>query len=72
MPARLAQQNDENNSPPTEGISATFEWQTGVGFESGKLSLHWTHPGLPQKRTATPPLEGIILGGNTCRKKCTP
>jgi hypothetical protein len=47
MPAQLAQQEDENDSPPTEGNSDTLGWQTGVGSKPGKLSPLGTHPRPP-------------------------
>jgi hypothetical protein len=64
MPARLAQQENENDSPPTEGTvhypSADGDGP-GVGFKQGKLSLNGTHPVRPPQRTSTPPMEGIFL-----------
>jgi hypothetical protein len=55
MPAMLAQRDDENYFPPTEGNSDTLGWQTGVGPELGKLSLFGTHP-RPSAATDRRPL----------------
>ena len=60
MPAIRAQQDDENESPPTEGMAA------GQGWVPSRESFLYSGPThariacIPPQRTSTPPLEGIF------------
>jgi len=53
MPARLAQQEVENDSPPTEGMAG------GQGWVSSQESFPSTDP-PPPPAAVTPPVEGIF------------
>jgi hypothetical protein len=56
MPVGLAQQEDENDSPPTEGMAGGQGWvSSGESFP-----LNGTHPVRPPWRMSTPPMEGIF------------
>ena len=54
MPALLAQPEDENYSPPTEGTSDTLGWQTGVGPSWESFPDLEPTPVRPPRRTDVP------------------
>ena len=56
MPAPRAQQDDENDSPPTEGMVRQLTDQGWV--QVGKAFPKWNPPRPPA--ASTPPLEGIF------------
>jgi hypothetical protein len=66
----LAQQENENNSPPMGGMvrhPPAAGDRPGVGCKQGKLSLNGTHPVRPLRRTSTPPVEGIFRRSLPCQ-----
>jgi hypothetical protein len=63
MPAQLAQQEDENNSPPTEGMSDTPWVADRGGSRARKAFPIWNPPHAPIAcilRWTPAPSEGIF------------